>query len=189
MATEQTSAVKPAAAVGLVLMSATLMAFVGLWESGSTRVLTVYADQLAGGLPTVCHGLTRHVTDTPIIVGDVWTDAQCESEEQAAMLRRVQAPLLRCFQHVPPQSVLDAASSHAWNFGVGKTCGSEAMRAWNRGDWDHGCRLIYVTDDGRPNWSSTCNYDMDPPCKFVRGLQNRRQAEYRMCMRDVLEAT
>lgn len=54
---------------GLILASAGLMAFLTEWESGGTRILTVYPDKLAAGLPTVCNGLTRHVTDTPIIVG------------------------------------------------------------------------------------------------------------------------
>ena len=53
---------------GLVLASAGLMALVEKWESSGDRVLTVYADKIAGGLPTVCNGLTRHVTDMPIIV-------------------------------------------------------------------------------------------------------------------------
>jgi hypothetical protein len=38
---------------GVVLQAASpvLMAFIERWESGSNRVLTVYADKLAGGLP------------------------------------------------------------------------------------------------------------------------------------------
>jgi lysozyme len=164
---------------GLTLGSAVLLAFLTLWESGSTRVLTVYADQLAGGIPTVCNGLTRHVTKTPIIVGEKWTTEKCEREEKLALEIHVQRPLLRCFQRTPPQSVFDAASSHAWNFGVGKTCGSAAMRAWNAGQWHLGCQRIYVNDKGAPAWSYAGG-------KFYRGLQNRRKAEYRMCVKDLV---
>lgn len=163
---------------GLTLGSAALLAFLTLWESGSARVLTVYADKLAGGLPTVCNGLTRHVTKTPIIVGEKWTTAKCEREEKLALEIHVQRPLLRCFKRTPPQSVFDAASSHAWNFGVNKTCTSAAMRAWNAGQWHLGCQRIYVNDQGKPAWSYSGGV-------FYRGLQNRRQAEYRMCVRDL----
>ena len=163
---------------GLVLASAALMGFIQKWESGGNRVLVVYADKLAGGLPTVCNGLTKHVTTTPIIVGEKWTTAKCEAEENRAMETKVQQPLLRCFNHTPPQSVFDAASSHGWNFGVGKTCGSSAMAAWNRKDYPLGCQRIYRADDGRLIWSYAGG-------KFYPGLQNRRKDEYRMCMGDV----
>lgn len=166
------------AAAGLILASVGLMSFVGLWESGSKRVLVVYADKLAGGLPTVCNGLTKHVTTTPIIVGERWTDEKCEREESAAMIIHVQLPLVKCFKVTPPQSVFDAASSHGWNFGVRKTCASSAMTAWNRGEWHLGCQRIYRSDSGKPVWSYAGG-------KFYQGLQNRRQAEYRMCIKDL----
>lgn len=169
---------------GLVLASAGVMAFLGFWESSGDRVLTVYADKLAQGLPTVCNGLTRHITRTPIIVGETWTTAKCEAEEAAAVAK-VQASLLRCFRVTPPQEVFDAATSHAWNLGVGATCGSGAMEMWNRGDWSNGCRRIYISDGGRPVWSYawTGKYvNGRKQMKFVQGLANRRQAEYRYCI-------
>lgn len=166
------------AAGALVLASAGLMAFVQKWESGPRRVLVVYADKLAGGLPTVCNGLTRHVTTTPIVVGERWTDAKCVAEEKAAMVKHVQLPLLKCFTVTPPQSVFDAASEHGWNFGVRKTCNSLSMQAWNLGLWELGCRRMYQSDAGKPVWSYAGG-------KFYPGLQNRRKDAYRMCMKDV----
>lgn len=163
---------------GVVLASAVLMGFVQKWESGGTRVLTVYADRLAGGLPTVCDGLTKHVTDTPIIVGDVWTDEQCEAEERAAMVKHVQLPLINCLGRTPPQSVFDALSSHAWNFGVNKTCGSVAAQYARRGDYETACERIPRNAAGKPVWSSAGG-------KFVRGLFNRRLDERKLCLRDV----
>lgn len=168
-----------AVGAGLVLASAGLLAFLGRWEGEGQNV--VYADNLANGLPTVCKGLTRHVTDTPIVVGDTWSDAKCASEEARAV-GMIQRELLRCFQIVPPQSVFDAATSHAWNLGVSATCGSGAMRSWNGGNWEIGCRRLYQSDDGRPVWSYVTKGGRKV---FVRGLANRREAEYRMCMEDV----
>lgn len=158
------------------------------WESGGELHLTVYADRLAGGLPTVCSGLTRHVTSTPIIVGQRWTAEQCAAEEQAAMVK-VQRQLLPCFTRLPPQSVFDAASSHAWNVGAPNTCGSGAMQAWNAGQWERGCQRIALSDTGRPVWSSVRTGrtlpNGQPEFRFVQGLFNRRQDEVRWCLTGV----
>ena len=105
----------------ITLLAPSLVEHLQQWESGKARVLVVYPDKLAGNIPTVCNGLTRHVTRTPIIVGERWTEEKCVVEESNA-LERVQRAVLACFKLLPPPSVLDMASSHAWNFGAGATC-------------------------------------------------------------------
>jgi GH24 family phage-related lysozyme (muramidase) len=52
------------------------------------------------------------------------------------------------------------------------------MKLWNQGNWSLGCERLYRTGSGKPNWSYAGG-------RFYRGLQNRRQDEYRLCMRDV----
>lgn len=164
----------PLLAGGLWLGSEQVRHTIEKWESGGNRVLVAYADKLAGGLPTVCNGLTRHVTTTPIIVGEKWTDEKCEAHE-AAVTHVVQRELSKCFTRLPPQSVFDAASSHAWNFGVRKTCGSESMRRWNAGEWAVGCLFLAYTQAGKPNWSSVGG-------RFYTGLFNRRKDEMKLCL-------
>ena len=84
-----------------------------------------------------------------------------------------------CFTRLPPQSVFDAATSHAWNFGVGKTCSSAAMKQWNFGNYLLGCQLLAFQYDGTtPNWSLSDG-------KFVQGLHNRRLDEKKVCLKDV----
>lgn len=171
----------------VTLLSPALIAHLQQWESGPARVLTVYADKQAGGLPTVCNGLTRHVTSTPIVVGETWTEEKCVAEESAA-LERVQRQLLPCFKRLPPPSVLDMASSHAWNLGAAATCGSGAMQAWNRGEWQKGCNRISRGDDGRMVWSFTSRIDPRTGEKvytFVQGLANRRADETVKCGGDL----
>lgn len=163
------------AVVAIALASTALMQLVEKWESGNRRVLTAYADKLAGGLPTVCNGLTRHVTTTPIIVGQKWTNEKCEAEERRAMIVHVQQPLLKCFTRKPPQSVFDAASSLAWNVGVDGVCRSSSMRHWNRGEWSLGCVRIAYTPSYQPNWSKAGG-------RHVPGLHNRRKDEMRQCL-------
>ena len=172
---------------GLLLGTALVAAFIGIWEGGKDRdgSSVAYADKLAGGLPTVCAGLTRHVTTTPIVVGQRWSAEKCAAEEQKA-ITAVQLRLERCFRFMPPQSVFDAATSHAWNFGTPNTCGSSAMRAWNSGDWDRGCRRLAFSDDGDRVWSYVKTGKILPNGKpeyhFVQGLANRRDAEYQLCL-------
>lgn len=171
------------AGVTLLAGSPFLMGFLQKWESGKARVLVVYADTLAGGLPTVCDGLTRHVTSTPIIVGQRWTEEKCEGEQRAAVVA-VQQRLAPCFRRPPPQMVFDMATSHAWNLGPGSTCSSGAMQAWNRGEWARGCQRIARGDDGRIVWSFVRdgkNADGSPRYKFVQGLANRRADEAETC--------
>lgn len=173
---------KAKAGGALVFASAGLIAFLGIWEGNSEY--RVYADKLAGGLPTVCRGLTKHVTKTPIIVGEVWPESKCDAEEKAS-ITEVQSKLIKCFTITPPQRVFDAASSHAWNNGVSATCGSLAMQAWKSGDWATGCRRIYQSDTGKAVWSYVRTgkiIDGKPEMKFVQGLANRRMAEYKLCM-------
>lgn len=172
----------------VTLLSGPLIDHLKQWESGKSRVLTVYEDKLAGGLPTVCNGLTRHVTATPIRVGDRWTEEQCIAEEAAA-IERVQRALLPCFKRLPPPSVLDMASSHAWNLGAANTCTSGAMQAWNRGEWERGCQRISRGDDGRMVWSFVSHIDPRTGQKvytFVQGLANRRGDETAKCIGGLL---
>ena len=170
----------------LVLGSAALLGFLGQWEGQGQHV--VYADKLAGGLPTVCKGLTRHVTTTPIIVGQRWSAEKCQREETAA-LQRVQTALAQCFKVLPPQYVFDAASSHAWNFGHPSTCASLAMQSFNRQDWDTGCRRLSMSDAGRPVWSFTSHINPKTGIKtytIIQGLANRRHAETSFCRQGVV---
>lgn len=165
----------------LIFGSVGVRDFIGKWESGSRRVLVVYADKLAGGLPTVCDGITRHVTKTPIIVGERWSDAKCDAEEKAA-LTTLQYQLVKCFKILPPQSVFDMATSHAWNNGVPNTCSSGALRAWNAGQFELGCRRLAFSDGGKAAWSYTCQMVKGTKvCTFVQGLQNRRVDERGVC--------
>ena len=89
----------------ITLLAPSLVEHLQQWESGKARVLVVYPDKLANNIPTVCNGLTRHVTRTPIIVGERWSEEKCVVEEANA-IERVQRDLIPCFKILPPPSVL-----------------------------------------------------------------------------------
>lgn len=140
--------------------------------------LFVYEDKLASNILTVCSGLTNAVSKKKLLKGDKWTQEECNENEELA-LSTLQNKLAICFTRLPPQSVFDAATSHAWNFGVGKTCSSAAMKQWNFGNYTLGCQLIAFQYDGTtPNWSYSDG-------KFIQGLHNRRMDEKRVCLKDV----
>lgn len=176
------------AAGGLVFAATALLSFLSTWEGDEQY--TVFADLLANGLPTVCRGLTRHVTTTPIVIGERWSKAKCDAEEVKAIMA-LQVRLLACFGYEPPQSVFDAATSHGWNNGAPNTCGSQAMQAWRSGDLVRGCHRIARSDAGKPVWSyvrTGRTVNGKPEYKFIQGLANRREAEVNYCLRDVEQA-
>ena len=167
----------------LIFGSAMAVAFAAMRGGGKRPggSSVVDADKLANNIPTVCGGITRHVTNTPIVVGEVWSAEKCALEEREALIQ-IQTRLEQCFKRPPPQSVFDAATSHAWNLGVGATCGSSAMRAWNEGEWSLGCRRLAFADSGRRVWSFVRTGPNPGDMRFVQGLANRRDAEHRLCM-------
>lgn len=169
----------------LIAASVGVTSMLAKWEPAKSDPGLVYADKLAGGLPTVCNGITRHITTTPVIVGQRWAPEKCAEEESAA-IEKVQRQLAKCFTRTPPQIVFDMATSHAWNNGAANTCGSLAMAAWNEGQWEVGCRRLSLSDDGRPVWSFARTGRIlpngKPEMRFVQGLANRRADETAKCL-------
>ena len=171
----------PHIAGSLILASAASVGLLHKWEPAKGKPdahLYVYEDKLASGVLTACSGLTNAVSPKKLIKGDKWTEEECRVNEELA-LAKLQEQLALCFKRLPPQSVFDSATSHAWNFGVNKTCTSAAMRNWNQGNYRMGCQLIaYQYDGTTPNWSFSDG-------KFVQGLHNRRVDEMRVCLKDI----
>lgn len=174
----------------LVLASAATVGMLDKWEPAKGKPgaeLVVYADKLAAGLPTVCNGVTKHVSTIPVVVGEVWTEQQCRQQEDQA-IEKVQMQVAMCFKKLPPQSVFDAAFDHAWNNGYGATCTSGSMKAWNNESWALGCRLLAFTPSGTPNWASVKTGKTlpngKPEYKFVQGLHNRGIDRVNLCTKD-----
>ena len=162
----------------IALASATLMAFLGTWEGDGQNI--VYPDKLAGGLPTVCKGITRYTSPSPVIVGDYWSDARC-TEVEGLVVRKGQLQLADCLSNEAiVQNTFDALSSHAHNVGTANTCASRAVGLINVGRIAEGCKALAWAPDGRtPVWSYVTNAQGKKV--FVPGLHNRRRAEAGLC--------
>ena len=169
--TDKAKAIKVAGAV-LIAGSASLTAFLGMWEGTDRKV---YADKLARDIPTGCYGVTNAVSPVPVVVGDVWSQEGCE-RVLAVVTEKKQLSLAQCFRRPPSQNTFDAFSSFAHNVGISAACGSKAMGWINAGRLEEGCRALAYRPDGTPNWSFANG-------KFVQGLHNRRIAEMRLCLK------
>jgi lysozyme len=163
----------------LLLGTASLMVFLGNWEG---RPNTVYPDKLAAGLPTVCAGITKYVTDVPIIVGDYWPDWKCD-EIESMVVTKTQVKLAACIKRAITQPVFDALSSMAHNVGVGGVCASRALGLINTGRMAEGCKAISRSPSGKAVWSYTV--DANGKQTFIQGLFNRRLAETGLCLKGV----
>ncbi|UEB98520.1 lysozyme [Pseudomonas sp. HN2] len=162
----------------IALASAPLVIFLGTWEGRGQN--TVYADKLAGGLPTVCKGITRHTSPFPVVVGDYWSPERCAEVEQL-VIRKTQLQLADCITNPDvSQNTFDALTSHGHNFGVTSTCASRAVALINAGRIAEGCKaLAWAPDSKTPVWAFVT--DAKGQKRFVPGLHNRRLAESRLC--------
>lgn len=143
-------------------------------EQFEGNFLGVYADLLAGGLPTRCAGDTNHSQP----VGTKLTADDC-SEINKLTLIKYGTAVLGCtnWDYLTPNRLI-GLTLFAINVGKAGACGSQAFKAINAGKIKEGCTLIAKRPDGSPNWS----YSGKPP-KYVPGLQNRRLAEMKICLR------
>jgi GH24 family phage-related lysozyme (muramidase) len=164
----------------LALASAPLVIFLGTWEGHGQN--TVYPDKLAGGLPTVCKGITRHTSPFPVVVGDYWSDARCAEVEQL-VISKGQLQLADCITNQDVgQNTFDALSSHGHNVGTPSTCASRAVGLINAGRIAEGCRALAWAPDGKtPVWAFVT--DAQGRKRFIQGLHNRRLAEMELCLK------
>ena len=164
----------------LALASAPLVVFLGTWEGSGQN--TVYADKLAGGLPTVCKGITRHTSPFPVVVGDYWSPDRC-AEVEHLVISKGQLQLADCITNQEVgQNTFDALSSHSHNFGTPSTCASRAVGLINAGRIAEGCRALAWAPDGKtPVWASVT--DAKGRKRFIQGLHNRRLAEMELCLK------
>ncbi|QFS66512.1 glycoside hydrolase family 24 [Delftia tsuruhatensis] len=138
------------------------------WEG---NVLQVYADHLAGGLPTYCAGRT----DPAAVVGTRLTSDQCQAINKTTLLEYGYA-VLGCvnWDYLTTRRLI-GLTVFAINIGKEGACSSQAVRQINAGNLRGGCDLIARTPSGAPNWSHAKG-------AYVEGLQNRRQAERALCL-------
>lgn len=120
-----------------------------------------------GDKVTVGHGTTQYPNGSPIRLGDKVTPQRAMELLQHDVSRFGRA-VLRCAPVPMYQHEYDAFVSLAYNIGAGAFCQSTIAKRLNAFDYAGACKGILAWDKfkGKP----------------LRGLTNRRQAEYKMCM-------
>lgn len=150
------------AVAGIVLASASLVAFVTGWEGNEP---TTYQDIV--GINTVCSGITDPSIAVP---GKTYTEQECAAlnahEIQDHAERAVQ-----CVNVKLSQGEYEAYASLAYNIGSGNFCGSSLIKKLNAEDRAGACAEIL-------RWNRAGG-------KVVKGLDNRRKAENKMCLKAI----
>lgn len=136
--------------------AAILTPFVAGWEGKSNDP---YADLT--GVLTVCYGETR-------VEMRRYTDAECEEMLANALGDFAQGVLARNPNLKDRPHQLAAATSLAYNIGITAYRGSTAAKRFEAGDFKGACEAIKL-------WTKAGG-------KVVKGLVNRREAEYKLCM-------
>lgn len=181
-----------AATGGLVLAGASILGYIGQWEG---RDLTVRADALAYGVPTVCGGHT----DWSLKVGQAYTKADCDKIDQKTA-EKYGLAVLNCATVPLNQNQFDALTLFAVNVGIAGACDSRAMRLMNAGQPEAACKAITHGPVGsKPpkqcQNSAECmriaRGPLGPPAwsysggTYRRGLANRRAFERDLCLKPV----
>ena len=181
--------------IPLVLGGAGYVAYLSNYEDGPPKSdgtprfkNVVYADNVAGGIPTACVGLTKAVSPVPVVLGDYWSDQQCWSVG-SKVAGRGQAKVLTCIKVPVTQPILDAFSSHGHNFGEPSTCASRAMGLLNTKQYEAACDALAHEPDGTPAWSYAKTGKRTAQgaweYRYVQGLYNRRLKERSGCLQGV----
>ena len=112
-------------------------------------------------VPTVCYGETR-------VKMRRYSDAECTAMLHEAV-KGFAEPVARCTPAIANRPYqLAAATSLAYNVGIGAYCRSTADRRFDAGDFKGGCAALKF-------WNRAGG-------RVVQGLVNRRADEYRLCM-------
>lgn len=140
------------------------------------QYLSTYLDIV--GVPTACDGLTRDAEGRPLKRGQRFTEAQCSTMLEQALVAHATG-VMNCSpglaQSIFPvvekerQGPRFAAVSLAYNVGVNAYCGSTARKRFNEGRYREGC-------DALLRWNKAGG-------RVVRGLVLRREREREVCLK------
>ena len=124
---------------------------------------------IPGDLVTIGSGFTKREDGTPVQMGDTITrkesDIRLKKELQAYRTR-----ISQCIKVPVTENQADAFTSLAFNIGTGAFCKSTLVRKLNLYDYEGACQEILRWDK------------FGYPPKPLKGLTNRRNQEYALCI-------
>jgi lysozyme len=148
---------KAAAKYGAIGVSAAACVFIVAWEGNKVQP---YLDIV--GVPTVCAGVTRNV-----YISRIYTAKEC-SQLNRAEIQRHADDLSKCVKvELSPQETT-AYVSWVYNVGSNAACESTLIKQLNAGNRIAACSQLL-------RWNRANG-------KEIKGLTNRRNAEYQLCL-------
>lgn len=127
------------------------------WESTKNQA---YRDMV--GIPTICAGYTIGVK-----MGDYKTDKECD-KLLVKELTHFNTEMKKPVKVELPEHMEIAYTSLVWNIGIGAWNSSTLLKKLNNKEYAEACKQIL-------RWNKAGGV-------VVKGLQNRREAEYKVCM-------
>ena len=151
------------------------------WESTKNQA---YRDMV--GIPTICAGYTIGVK-----MGDYKTDEECE-EILAKELTHFNTQMKKSVKVPLPEHMEVAYTSLVWNIGVGAWNSSTLLKKLNNREYEEACKQILRWNKVTvPPTQASVYQKRGEVCTqlssgnfscTVKGLTNRREAEYKVCM-------
>ena len=174
--------IHPRIAIGALMISAGALVGIAQHED----YVEVARPPVAGDVPTNGFGTTTNPDGSPVKNGDRTTPVRALVRLYADADKYSQA-VKRCAPVPMHQHEFDAYVGLTYNIGPGAFCSSSIPRLLKAGEYARGCETIrlYVcgpaTEKTRAKAGERC-YKKDKPLRVLRGLDVRRQAEYKTCM-------
>lgn len=150
-------------AVGALSLTGAVALIAGYEGFSNTAYLPTPDD-----VPTIGYGQTEYSDGTKVKMGDTITREDAKMQLQIITRQKYADALGKCVKVPLSQNEYDAFLSLAYNIGPGAFCGSTLVKKLNQKDYAGACSQIL-------RWK----YQKG---KVLKGLVNRRQKEYKLCL-------
>lgn len=157
-------------AIGALSLSA--VGLVGLWNHEGW--LDRAAIPVQGDVLTVGPGLTKREDGTPVQMGDTIKPLE-GARRSLAHIQQDEKGLKTCVTAPLHQAEYDPLVSHAYQFGVQKTCWSQVVKKTNAGDYAGACEAYL-------SWRFVAGRDCSLPGSGCRGVWLRAKDRRDACM-------
>lgn len=121
-----------------------------------------------GDVPTIGYGQTYYADGTRVKLGDRISQQQAQKQLELLMRRDFSDKLASCVKVPLSQNEYDAYVSLAYNIGTNAFCKSTLVKLLNQGEYIKACQQIL-------RWNKSGG-------RVLKGLENRRFAEYKLCL-------
>lgn len=121
-----------------------------------------------GDVPTIGYGQTYYADGSKVKMGDKITKTEAQKQLELLTRKNYAGKIAACVKVPLSQNEFDAYVSLAYNIGTNAFCKSTLVKKLNAKDYVGACSQIL-------RWNKAGG-------RVLKGLDNRRRQEYRLCM-------